>query len=121
MLIIWSCLCISGFLLFRIANLQKGYFSYDTSYVWSLTCYNCILKVLVGIYHCNTPKYIKTKCGPKFLYSGCWSIARCMNLTGDILQSIGWCLLCSFNHFIPYTYIIYLILCFIHRERRDNE
>ncbi|CAF0927300.1 unnamed protein product [Rotaria sordida] len=120
-LIICSCLCISGFLLFRIANLQKHYFSYDTSYVWCLTCYNCILKVLFGIYRCNIPKYIKTKRGPKLLYSGCWGIVRRMNLTGDILQSIGWCLLCSFNHFIPYTYIIYLILCFIHRERRDNE
>ncbi|CAF3555496.1 unnamed protein product [Rotaria sp. Silwood1] len=95
--------------------------NYDTSCVWGLGCYNYVLQVLFGIYRCNTPKYIETKRGPKLLYSGCWGIARRMNLTGDILQSIGWCLLCSFNHFIPYTYIIYLILCFIHRERRDNE
>ncbi|CAF4743919.1 unnamed protein product [Rotaria sp. Silwood1] len=95
--------------------------NYDTSCVWGLERYNYVLKVLFGIYRCDTPKYIETKRGPKLLYSGCWGIARRMNLTGDILQSIGWCLLCSFNHFIPYTYIIYLILCFIHRERRDNE
>ncbi|CAF2519438.1 unnamed protein product [Rotaria sp. Silwood2] len=115
------CLCISGFLLFRIANLQKHNFSYDSSKVWGLSCYNSFLKLIFGICRPNTAKYIQTKRGPKLLYSGCWGIARRMNLTGDILQSIGWCLLCSRNHLIPYTYIIYLILCFIHRERRDNE
>ncbi|CAF1676651.1 unnamed protein product [Rotaria magnacalcarata] len=120
-LVFCLCLCISGFLLFRIANLQKHHFSYDSSYVWGLFCYNYFLKQLFGMNRCNLPKYIQTKHGPKILYSGCWGIARRMNLTGDILQSIGWCLLCSFNHFIPYTYIIYLIVCFMHRERRDNE
>ncbi|CAF3424729.1 unnamed protein product [Rotaria socialis] len=120
-LVFCLCLCISGFLLFRIANLQKHHFSHDSSYVLGLSCYNYFLKRLFGMNRCNMPKYIRTKRGPKILYSGCWGIARRMNLTGDILQSIGWCLLCSFNHFIPYTYIIYLIVCFMHRERRDNE
>ncbi|CAF2103563.1 unnamed protein product [Rotaria magnacalcarata] len=120
-LVFCLCLCISGFLLFRISNLQKHHFSYDSSYVWGLSCYNYFLQQLFGMNRCNLPKYIQTKRGPKILYSGCWGIARRMSLTGDILQSIGWCLLCSFNHFIPYTYIIYLTVCFMHRERRDNE
>ncbi|CAF3986944.1 unnamed protein product, partial [Rotaria sp. Silwood1] len=59
---------------------------YDTSCVWGLERYNYVLKVLFGIYRCDTPKYIETKRGPKLLYSGCWGIARRMNLTGDILQ-----------------------------------
>merc|ERR1712224_838252 len=66
-------------------------------------------------------KFLNTARGTKLIVSGWWGIARHINYTADWIMGLSWCLVCSFDHVIPYFYAIYFAILLIHRDLRDGE
>jgi protein-S-isoprenylcysteine O-methyltransferase Ste14 len=93
-----------GYAIFRGANIQKHHFRTDP------------IRPIWG----KTPEIIKTACGTPLLVSGFWGIARHLNYLGDLMMGLTWCLVCGFDHLLPYFYIIYFTILLAHRERRDH-
>jgi steroid 5-alpha reductase family enzyme len=96
---------LAGYVVFRASNIQKHRFRRDPARaVWG-----------------RPAEYIPTAQGSLLLTSGWWGIARHMNYLGDLGMALAWCLLCGFEHPLPYFYLIYMIILLVHRERRDHE
>jgi steroid 5-alpha reductase family enzyme len=94
---------LTGYAIFRGANLQKHKFRKDhTTLVWG-----------------KSPEWIETGHGT-LLTSGWWGIARHLNYFGDLLMALAWCLPAGFEHPLPYFYFLYMAILLIHRESRDN-
>lgn len=94
---------LTGYLIFRRANIQKHKFRKDPQRpVWG-----------------KKPESITTPRGV-LLISGWWGIARHINYFGDLLMGLAWCLPTLFSHPLTYFYIIYFTILLVHRERRDN-
>jgi protein-S-isoprenylcysteine O-methyltransferase Ste14 len=99
-----TALNMTGYVLFRSANLQKHRFRRDPSRaVWG-----------------RRPEYIRTASGALLLTSGWWGIARHLNYLGDLLMGLAWCLTAGFEHPLPYFYVVYFVVLLVHRERRDH-
>jgi protein-S-isoprenylcysteine O-methyltransferase Ste14 len=96
----------AGFAIFRGTNIQKHFFRKDP---------NAPLKWW-GV----KPEYIQTANGSRLLTNGFWGWARHLNYLGDLMMGLAWCLVCGFNHVLPYFYIIYFTILLVHRERRDH-
>ena len=96
----------AGFTIFRGTNIQKHYFRKDPER--PLKWYNV------------KPEFIQTRSGNRLLVNGFWGIARHLNYCGDLMMALSWCLVCGFEHLLPYFYIIYFSILLIHRERRDH-
>jgi hypothetical protein len=95
---------LAGYYFFRSANLQKHRFRNDPSApIWG-----------------RPPEYLRTERGTLLLVSGWWGAARHVNYLGDLMMGLAWCLLCGFDHLLPYFYIIYFTILLVHRERRDH-
>jgi protein-S-isoprenylcysteine O-methyltransferase Ste14 len=95
---------LTGYYLFRSANLQKHRFRTDPqARIWG-----------------KTPQSIPTVLGTRLLTSGWWGVARHVNYLGDLLMGLAWCLPCLFDSPLPYFYIIYFLILLLHRERRDD-
>jgi delta14-sterol reductase/lamin-B receptor len=95
---------ITGYIIFRDANLQKQRFRRDpTRPVWG-----------------QPPKVLHTKRGTALLTSGWWGLARHTNYLGDLTMALAWCLACGFSSVVPYFYFIYFAPLLINRERRDH-
>jgi hypothetical protein len=95
---------MTGYVIFRSANIQKHRFRRDPSRpVWG-----------------RPPEYIRTVNGALLLTSGWWGIARHLNYFGDLLMGLAWCLPTGFAHPITYFYFVYFLVLLIHRERRDH-
>ncbi len=105
----WSVIAIIvlnvvGYAIFRSSNLQKHWFRKEPERrIWG-----------------KSPEYIQTSYGSKLLTSGWWGVARHTNYLGDLMMGLAWCLLCGFEHILPYFYIIYFTILLLHREWRDN-
>jgi len=59
-------------------------------------------------------KYIVTRNGKGILCDGLWAQLTHPNYFGDILQAVGWALLCGTRHFLPWTNLcmrLPMILC----------
>jgi delta14-sterol reductase len=54
------------------------------------------------------------------LSRGYWGWSRHPNYAADILQSLGWCLMCG-SAWSGWMYWPYLVTVFVHRERRDDQ
>jgi delta14-sterol reductase len=99
-----AALNLSGYVVFRGANLQKHRFRRDPERpVWG-----------------RPPHVIRTAAGPLLLASGWWGLARHINYLGDLMMGLAWCLTCGFGHLLPYFYIVYFTALLVHRERRDH-
>jgi protein-S-isoprenylcysteine O-methyltransferase Ste14 len=98
------CLNAFGYYIFRGANHQKDQYRRDPSHP-----------------SVQNLKTIPTKRGTKLLVSGWWGYCRHPNYVGDLFMGLSWCLICGFNHVIPYFYIIYFVVLLIHRQLRDEE
>jgi protein-S-isoprenylcysteine O-methyltransferase Ste14 len=95
---------LTGYYLFRSANLQKHRFRTDPqARIWG-----------------KAPQSIPTARGTRLLTSGWWGVARHVNYLGDLLMGLAWCLPCLFDSLLPYFYIIYFLILLLHRERRDD-
>jgi delta14-sterol reductase len=95
---------LTGYWIFRGANLQKHRFRKDpAALVWG-----------------KAPESIETDQGTRLLVSGWWGLARHANYLGDLLMALAWCLPCLFQHPLPYFYFIYFVILLLHRERRDH-
>jgi len=97
---------VTGYLIFRGTNIQKHYFrkNPDAPLKWWGT----------------KAEFIETRSGSRLLTSGFWGIARHLNYLGDLMMGLAWCLVCGFDHLLPYFYIIYFTILLVHRERRDH-
>ena len=94
---------VTGYLFFRITNLQKHRFREDPERpIWG-----------------RKPDYIETPGGGKLLVSGFWGWSRHFNYVGDIMMAAAWSLPCLFGSLLPYFYPIYFTILLVHRERRD--
>ncbi|XP_043915779.1 delta(14)-sterol reductase LBR isoform X2 [Protopterus annectens] len=63
---------------------------------------------------------IPSTTGSSLLVSGWWGFVRHPNYLGDLIMALAWCLLCGFNHILPYFYVIFLTCFLVHREARDE-
>ena len=54
------------------------------------------------------------------LYNGYWGIARHFHYLPEILASFFWSVPALFSHFMPYFYVLYLILLLTDRAVRDD-
>ncbi|XP_064471330.1 uncharacterized protein LOC135385762 isoform X2 [Ornithodoros turicata] len=54
------------------------------------------------------------------LVSGFWSWSRHPNYFFEILSALLWSVPAGFRSVIPYTYLVYLTVCLIHRSHRDD-
>ncbi|KAI1003624.1 7-dehydrocholesterol reductase [Podosphaera aphanis] len=55
------------------------------------------------------------------LCSGWWGISRHTNYMGDLILSYSMCAVCGLNHFLPWTYAVFMTTLLIHRCWRDEE
>ncbi|PHH56842.1 delta(24(24(1)))-sterol reductase [Coxiella burnetii] len=67
----------------------------------------------------KNPTYFQTKHGSLLLTDGWWRYARKIHYTADIVMALSWGLICGFNHFLPYFYVIFFVGMIAHRARRD--
>eukprot|EP00898_Chlorokybus_atmophyticus_P007944 jgi/Chlat1/8150/Chrsp76S00609 len=95
-----ATLFITGYAVFRGANMQKHAFKKDK-------------KCLIWGRPARTV-------GGRLLVSGYWGLARHCNYLGDILLALSYSLPCGFSSVVPYAYPIYLVTLLVHRERRDE-
>lgn len=94
---------ILGYVIFRLSNREKSNFRRNPR----------DRKVL----HLRA---IPSTTGSSLLVSGWWGFVRHPNYLGDLIMALAWCLLCGFNHILPYFYLIFLTCLLIHREARDE-
>jgi protein-S-isoprenylcysteine O-methyltransferase Ste14 len=95
---------LTGYYLFRSANIQKHRFRRDPqTVIWG-----------------KPARSLRTAQGALLLTSGWWGVARHINYLGDLLMALAWCLPCLFAHPIPYFYFVYFLLLLVQRDRRDN-
>ncbi len=65
------------------------------------------------------PDCMNTQAGSKLLVDGWWRYARKPHYTADALMATSWCLICGFDHFLPYVYVIFYVVVILHRANRD--
>jgi len=96
---------LTGYFIFRTANLQKHRFRSDPDRpVWG-----------------HPPEFIRTANGSLLLTSGWWGVARHLNYLGDWIMALAWCLPVGFAHPLPWFYLVYFTILLVHRERRDHD
>jgi len=99
-----AVLNLTGYALFRTANLQKHHFRRDPARpIWG-----------------KRPAFIRTQSGSLLLTSGLWGLARHLNYTGDLLMAIAWSLPTLFVSPLTYFYPAFLLVMLVQRERRDH-
>jgi len=54
------------------------------------------------------------------LVSGYWGIARHFHYVPELVLALLWTLPAGFDHAMPYSYVIYLVLLLAHRTYRDD-
>ena len=95
---------LSGYAIFRGANIQKHRFRTNPDRpVWG-----------------RPAAHIRTASGALLLTSGWWGYARHLNYLGDLMMGLAWCLPAGFARPVPYFYIAYFSILLLHRERRDH-
>ena len=60
------------------------------------------------------------ECSQILLLSGWWGISRHFHYIPEIGAAICWTLPCQFNNWLPYFYIVYLLVLLIDRTNRDD-
>ncbi|EDV20318.1 uncharacterized protein TRIADDRAFT_32264 [Trichoplax adhaerens] len=91
-----------GYVIYRSANNTKHQLRMDP---------NCV--------EVKDLETIETSSGKKLIVSGLWGVCHHPNYLGDLIMALSWCLLCGFNHILPYSYFILLLLLLLDRERED--
>ena len=97
---------LTGFYVFRCANLQKDRFKAnpETARVWG-----------------RKAEYIESADGKKLLAAGFWRWSRHMNYLGDWIMAWAWSLPCLWGSVIPYFYPVYFGILLVQRERRNHK
>ena len=67
----------------------------------------------------ETPRYLNTKVGSRLLVDGWWRYARKIRYTADALMALSWGLICGFDSFLPYFYVMFFVVMILHRAHRD--
>ncbi|KAI8822166.1 ergosterol biosynthesis ERG4/ERG24 [Fimicolochytrium jonesii] len=67
------------------------------------------------------PTYITTQHGSQLLTSGWWGVARKIHYTADLSMALSWGLICGFDSWIPYFYVVFFTCVLVHRVSRDME
>ena len=91
-----------GFIIYRVANLQKDLFRQNPSHP--------------AVQHLESMATLVP--GSRLLISGWWGYVRHPNYLGDIMMGIAWSLTCGFTRIIPYLYPIYLTTLLVYRSYR---
>ena len=115
-LLLSVALQVFGYLLFRIANLQKHRFwqnPYRPLPLWPWK--STISPRTIPSIESST----LDRAHPVLLCDGLWALSRHPNYLGDYCLGLGWCLSCGVESVLPYFYAIYFLPTLIHRERRD--
>ena len=69
----------------------------------------------------ENPRHLNTEAGSKLLVDGWWRYARKIHYTADALMALSWGLICGFDHFLPYFYVMFFVVMILHRAHRDIE
>ena len=67
----------------------------------------------------RNPRYLDTDAGSRLLVDGWWRYARKPHYTADVLMALSWGLICGFDHFLPYFYVMFFVVFILHRAHRD--
>ena len=67
----------------------------------------------------KNPRYLQTATGSKLLIDGWWRYARKIHYTADVAMALSWGLICGFDHFLPYLYVLFFVVMILHRAGRD--
>ncbi|MEM8609167.1 MAG: delta(24(24(1)))-sterol reductase [Myxococcota bacterium] len=67
----------------------------------------------------ENPRYLDTEAGSKLLVDGWWKYARKIHYTADIAMALSWGLICGFDNFLPYLYVVFFTVMIFHRAGRD--
>ena len=67
----------------------------------------------------KNPEYLETSHGSLLLVDGWWRYARKIHYSADVVMALSWGLICGFNHFLPYFYVVFFVIMIAHRTRRD--
>ena len=67
----------------------------------------------------KNPRYLDTEAGSRLLVDGWWRYARKPHYTADVLMALSWGLICGFDRFLPYFYVVFFVAMILHRARRD--
>ena len=65
------------------------------------------------------PRHLDTAAGSKLLVDGWWRYARKPHYTADVLMALSWGLICGFDRFLPYVYVVFFVVMIVHRAGRD--
>jgi len=68
----------------------------------------------------RNPRHLDTEAGSKLLVDGWWRYARKPHYTADVLMALSWGLICGFDHFLPYFYVVFFVVMILHRAGRDS-
>ena len=67
----------------------------------------------------ENPRHLRTAAGSRLLVDGWWRYARKPHYTADTLMALSWGLICGFDHFLPYFYVVFFAVMILHRAQRD--
>ncbi len=67
----------------------------------------------------ENPRYLETEAGSKLLIDGWWRYARKIHYTADVAMALSWGLICGFENFLPYLYVVFFVVMILHRAGRD--
>ena len=65
------------------------------------------------------PRYLRTEAGSRLLVDGWWRYVRKPHYTADALMALSWGLICGFDRFLPYFYVVFFVVMILHRAHRD--
>lgn len=65
------------------------------------------------------PRHLRTEAGSRLLVDGWWRYVRKPHYTADALMALSWGLICGFDHFLPYFYVVFFVVMILHRAHRD--
>lgn len=99
LLAIGTLLCILGYLVFRLSNLEKHRFRQGKR---------------------PDLQVMRTERGRDLIVSGFFGSARKINYTGDFLLCLGQTLLSGFSSVRPWLFMVYMTILLAHRALRDD-
>jgi 7-dehydrocholesterol reductase len=100
-------LCVTGYGLFRVSNMQKDRFKQETLQP-------------VHVLSRSKISFIQTLNGGKLLTSGCWGWARHVNYTADLIMAFSYGLCTGFKSPIPWFYFVFMLILLVGRCYRDE-
>ncbi|KAK4613233.1 7-dehydrocholesterol reductase [Fulvia fulva] len=104
---------VSGYALFRSANWQKDVVRRTDG---ATTIWGESAKVVRTKYHTSDGK----EHDGLLLACGWWGVCRHINYLADLIQTFAMCIVCGFDHLLPWLHMLWMCLLLLNRLQRDE-